>query len=94
MKSWYLICYDVRDDKRLRQTAKTLAGFGLRLQESVFRCWLSERDVERLRWELTRVLEPEDDVLYIGICAACVRRLRARNSKGAWPEEPRGWVIV
>jgi CRISPR-associated protein Cas2 len=94
MKSWYLVCYDVRDEKRLRRVAKILAGFGARLQYSIFRCWLSERDVERLRWELGRVLEPEDDVLYLGVCSACVRRMRIRDSKGAWPEEPPGWVIV
>ena len=94
LKSWYLVAYDVRDDKRLRRTARTLSGYGSRLQFSIFRCRLSERDLERLRWELTGILSTEDSILYIPVCEACVRRLRSRDSRGAWPEESPDWVIV
>lgn len=94
LKNWYLVAYDVRDDSRLRRTAKVLGGFGVRLQYSLFRCRLSERDLERLRWELTKFLQPEDEVLYVPVCEACVRRLRARDRQGKWPEEAPSWVIV
>ncbi|MGE0434417.1 MAG: CRISPR-associated endonuclease Cas2 [Planctomycetota bacterium] len=46
MNQWYLLTYDVRDDKRLRKVAKTLEGYGTRLQYSVFHCHLSRTDLE------------------------------------------------
>lgn len=94
MKAWYLVAYDIRDDKRLRRVAKVLEGFGARMQYSVFRCRLSERDVERLRWELSKVLGDEDDVLYLGLCERCVERIRMRDSRGNWPDDPPDWVVL
>ena len=43
-KLWYLVAYDVRDPKRLREVAHHLEGYGERLQFSVFRCRLTERE--------------------------------------------------
>ncbi|MEM3086916.1 MAG: CRISPR-associated endonuclease Cas2 [Halobacteria archaeon] len=94
MKRWYLVSYDIRDDTRLRHVARILEGYGERLQYSVFRCNLSERDVERLRWELAKVMAHEDDALFIGLCKACTTRLKRRDSRGSWPEEPPGHVVV
>lgn len=93
MKNWYLVAYDIRDDKRLQRVAKTLSGFGSRLQYSLFRCRLSERDAERLRWELSRITRDEDDVLFVGLCAGCLARLRSRAAGGVWAEEPPVVVI-
>ncbi len=59
-KRWHLVTYDVRDECRLRRTAKVLEGYGERLQYSVFRCSLSARQLERLRWELGREMTDED----------------------------------
>jgi len=93
-RRWRIVCYDVRDPKRLRRTAKVLLGYGCRLQESVFRCRLSDRQVERMRWELSRILAPEDDLLVVELCERCVARLRVRNPDGTWPADPPSFVIV
>jgi CRISPR-associated protein Cas2 len=94
---WYLICYDVRNDKRLRHAAKHLEGYGERLQFSVFRCWLSKAQAQRLRWELTEILEAEDDVLFIPLCPRCVQGIRVTHevqNRPDWPEEPSSHKIV
>jgi CRISPR-associated protein Cas2 len=85
---WWLICYDVRDPKRLRKTAKHMEGYGERMQYSVFRCWLTPRQLERLRWELTELLKPEDDVLFIPLCATCVEGIVATHSTAKDPDWP------
>ncbi len=85
--------YDVREPKRLRRTAKHLEGYGVRLQYSLFRCHLSTREVERLRWELARILAPEDSILIIGLCPGCAARVRGRNN-GVLPEEDETFQIV
>jgi len=80
MRSRYLLCYDVRDDKRLRKAAKVAEAFGHRLQYSVFLCDLS--DVERIRLEgrLRGVLELSvDSVMLVALGptgAASDRRFR------------------
>jgi CRISPR-associated protein Cas2 len=94
---WWLICYDVRDPKRLRRAAKHLEGYGERMQYSVFRCWLTHAQLQRLRWELTEMLKPEDDVLVIPLCARCVEGISGTHSVAKepdWPEEPAGHKIV
>jgi CRISPR-associated protein Cas2 len=94
---WWLVSYDVRDPKRLRKAAKLMEGRGHRVQYSVFRCWLSRTDMERLRWELTELLDPADDVLLIPLCSGCVDRIvgiRGAERPEDWPGEPPRHVIV
>jgi CRISPR-associated protein Cas2 len=94
---WWLVCYDVRDDKRLRRTAKHMEGYGSRVQYSVFRCWLTPRQMERLRWELTELLKPEDDVIFIPLCARCqegIRVTHAVTKRPDWPQTPETFRIA
>src|SRR5262249_41162304 len=94
---WWLVCYDVRESGRLRRTARHMEGYGQRVQYSVFRCWLTPRSMERLRWELTELLTPEDDVLFIPLCSTCVLGMRTTHGDAAgpgWPSEAEGHQIV
>ena len=94
---WYLVCYDVRDPARLRRAAKHLEGYGERVQYSVFRCWLTRPEVERLRWELTEILRGEDDLALIPICSSCAAGIRghgAGEGPGQWPDAPERHRIV
>lgn len=90
----YLVCYDIRDPKRWRKAYKILHGYGRPIQYSIFRCQLSVTDFEKLRWELERVLDEEDALLFIGICDGCVQRISARNRKEAWGEERTRFIVA
>ena len=94
MRSTYLVCYDIRDDKRLRKIAKTLEGFGTRMQYSVFRCYLTPTAMQELRWQLAKIIEPVDDLLVIGLCGPCIDRIRSLNGESAWPDDPHGTLIL
>jgi CRISPR-associated protein Cas2 len=91
---WYLICYDIRDPKRWRRCFKLLKGYGGSLQYSIFRCRLTKRQLERLRWELETELEAEDSLLIIGLCDGCSERVVARNTKEDWIEEQPRFRVV
>ncbi len=94
---WWLVCYDVRDEKRLRKTAKHMEGYGERMQYSVFRCWLTPREMERIRWELTEMLTAEDDVLIIPLCSRCqtgIKVTHAATKRPDWPDKPESFEIV
>jgi CRISPR-associated protein Cas2 len=94
---WWLVCYDVHDPARLRRTAKHLEGSGQRMQESVFRCWMTPSQMHCLRWELTEILEPHDEVLIIPLCPRCVAGMEtthtAQNTPN-WPDAPDPYRIV
>ena len=94
---WWLVCYDVRGDKRLRKAARHMEGYGTRVQYSVFRCWLTPRQLQCLRWELTDLLTADDDVLFIPLCSSCVDGILSTHSTNKdpdWPDAPPGHAIV
>jgi CRISPR-associated protein Cas2 len=91
---WHLLAYDVRDERRLRRVAHVLEGYGQRLQYSVFRCKLSPRQLERLRWELSREMTANDSLLVVPLCGGCATRLVAHGEAYKWPDEPTNYVIV
>lgn len=93
-QNWYLVCYDIRDPKRWRKAYKLLQGYGERLQYSIFRCWLSQRVREKLRWELEKILAAEDDLLLIRLPDRSIQGLAAYNRPGAWPVSEESYRIV
>jgi CRISPR-associated protein Cas2 len=48
----YLVCYDVTSDDERQRVAKSLEGFGLRIQRSVFECRLTRTSLGALRTRL------------------------------------------
>jgi CRISPR-associated protein Cas2 len=61
MRNVFLVCYDVADDKRLRQTYKKMCGYGDPLQYSVFRCELSATEKQLMKEALWAILNLEHD---------------------------------
>jgi CRISPR-associated protein Cas2 len=64
----YLVAYDIRDDKRLRQVATCMEGYGDRIQYSVFVCDLSDQEFVWLRTDIEgRIKSSEDSVMLIDL---------------------------
>ena len=62
----YIICYDIADPKRLRAVARACESFGFRIQYSVFECFLSGIQIQKLKTALQAVIHHEEDqVLFI-----------------------------
>lgn len=95
-KHWHLISYDVREPRRLRQVAKLLEGYGTRVQYSVFRCRLDPLALEKLHWDLNRIMEPEDDLLVIPLCNACAAKVpdHSTGDQSSWAEKPPTFDVI
>lgn len=93
-KRWRLICYDVRDPKRYRRLYKIMRGHGRTVQYSIFRCRLDDRQLESLRWQLARILAPEDRLLVVDLCPGCASRVIAKNHVEGWSDVPASFAIV
>jgi len=68
MRTTYLVCYDVANDKRLRRVFKTCRNFGDHLQYSVFECDLSPVEKAQLENALAGMIkQDEDQVLFVAL---------------------------
>lgn len=83
-KHWYLVSYDIRDDKRWRRAYKQLQGRGERIHYSLFRCRMSRTELEALRWELETILGDEDDLMFVQLCPRCAGRIQERGKGKDW----------
>ncbi len=73
---FYVICYDVPDNKRRNQLAKALKGFGTRVQYSVFEAQLNRKQFNELKRTVDDVIDAsEDSIRYYALCNACVERI-------------------
>ncbi len=66
MRTTYLVCYDIANDKRLRRVFKACKNWGNHLQFSVFECELNASERERMELELKALIQhKEDQILFI-----------------------------
>lgn len=93
-KRWRLVCYDIRDPARWRKVYKIVRGRGTRVQYSIFRCRLDQQQVERLRWELSLVMAPEDALLIVDLCPTCASNVISRNHVEGWQERAPSFRVV
>ncbi len=61
MRRCYLVCYDIRDPKRLRRVHKVLKGYGEAWQFSVFFCVLKDINRVRLQTDLEEQMNQKED---------------------------------
>jgi len=83
MRTTYLVCYDISNDKRLRKVFKTCRNYGDHLQYSVFECDLSETEMVNLETELSEIINHiEDQVLFVALGPAESRGERVVRAIG------------
>jgi CRISPR-associated protein Cas2 len=96
MRRCYLVCYDVRDPKRLRHVHKLMKAYGEAWQYSVFYCTLKDIDRARLENALRETINlKEDQVLIVDLGG---NEQAARQSAAilgpSLPEAESGMVVV
>ena len=90
---FYVISYDIPDDRRRSQLAKALKGFGTRVQYSVFEAHLNKAQYEEMRRAVARVIDSsEDSVRYYALCGACAGRIEV-PAVGDVTSEPKAIVV-
>jgi CRISPR-associated protein Cas2 len=68
VRNTFLVCYDIRDDKRLRKVYKTMRDFGDHLQYSIFECQFTAIDLAKCRHVLGEIIKHnEDQVLFVDL---------------------------
>jgi CRISPR-associated protein Cas2 len=66
MRTTYLVCYDIADDKRLRKVFKICGNHGNHVQYSIFECELNPSEKIKLETELSEAIDlRQDQVLFV-----------------------------
>lgn len=74
---FYLVCYDIVDNRDRYQVVKIMQNYGVRVQKSVFECpGLNERQFITMKHALeSRIDHTCDSVRYYGLCRGCLRQV-------------------
>lgn len=77
MSVFYVVSYDIIDDRTRDRVAKILKGVGERVQKSVFECpELTQKRFLELKLELEQLINlTEDSIRYYRQCRHCLRDL-------------------
>lgn len=78
-RHWHLVMYDVSEPKSLKRVHKLLCAWGQPVQYSVFRVRATDREFERLRFEISRIVDSTDRVLWARLCNGCAGRIQAHG---------------
>lgn len=65
MINTFMVCYDICDPKRLRRVHKTMKGFGMPVQYSIFKCTLSPRNYQYMLTKIEDDMDMEEDSVMI-----------------------------
>src|SRR5713101_8605387 len=74
--SFYVVAYDISDDKRRTKVHKVLKGFGEWTEFSLFECFLTKKELLQMRAKLNEHLRTgEDRVRIYLICEQCLSKI-------------------
>jgi len=71
-KQFYVIAYDIGNNKRRTKLVQLLENYGLRVNYSVFECMLTTKQLHLLQDEVNKLIHPQkDNVLFYRLCLKC-----------------------
>ncbi len=88
-RSFFVVVYDVVDDKRRLKIARYLESIGERAQKSVFEVYLTPQELEKLLRRMKKLInEEEDGVRVYQLCENCRAKVHSLGL-GEIPQPPR-----
>lgn len=90
---YWIVSYDIPNDKRRGKVAKILEGYGRRAQYSVFECEVTEEQCDKLELALKREIDTaEDDIRFYPMNRADLKRVRLLGRAELYRSQ--GWYVV
>lgn len=71
---FYLVCFDIVDDRARQRVVKSLKSYGERVQKSVFECpSMTEEKFLKMKNGLEELIDVgEDTIRYYPLCRSCL----------------------
>ncbi|HPX60855.1 MAG TPA: CRISPR-associated endonuclease Cas2 [Deltaproteobacteria bacterium] len=87
MKRYVVIAYDIEKDRKRREVVKLLHPWGIRVNKSVFECYLTDNELSKLCDKLKKkVQKGADSILVYRLCGSCLEKVERFGTAG--PERP------
>ena len=92
----YVVSYDITSDRLRSKIAKTLEGYGTRIQYSVFECRLGEKKYKEMYRKLLKLMVDTDEgnIRFYSICGNCEEKICTIGQVDASVEQTAEDVIV
>ena len=75
-KNFLVVSYDISNNNRRNKICKILSGCGQRVNFSVFECFLSEKDIEKMKKSIEQnIKKGKDIILYYNLCGNCIEKV-------------------
>lgn len=92
-RSFYLLAYDISDNKRRNKIARLMESLGERVQGSVFEAWLTVEELGKVCKKSCKVMKDSEDSLRVyALCEACRPKIKVFGQGQATP--PPGLMVV
>jgi CRISPR-associated protein Cas2 len=79
-RQFYILAYDVVEDRRRTKLARVLESLGERVQESVFEAYLTQAELDKLLKKVKKLLKADEDSLRVYLlCSACREKVRTEG---------------
>jgi CRISPR-associated protein Cas2 len=89
-----LIAYDIADPKRLHRIAEMCEDFGVRVQHSLFECWLEEEQFKEFWSRLASLIhEDEDRVAAYTLDSSAARKRLVAGTTMRCTERPTCYIL-
>jgi len=93
-RSFYLVVYDIRDDRRRVRLHNRLLAYGSPVQYSVFECLLTHEELRKMLRMIERTIRKrEDHVRVYSLCEACVKKTRVYGEGREVLDDPVSIVV-
>lgn len=89
-----LIAYDIAAPRRLARFAAVCQDFGVRVQKSLFECWLEQDAFDRLWDRLLAEMDGEEDSLIAYTLDQSAAAKRRQAGTKAHLTDPVHWYVV
>ncbi len=90
---FYVVSYDIPDDRRRTEVHDTLKNYGARVQYSVFECNLEPTQLLELKERLASlVVSKEDNLRYYRLCRDCLEQTVVIGERPL-TTDPDYWIV-
>lgn len=74
---FFVVAYDMPDDKRRTKLLKLLKGFGIHTQFSLFECELDDKELENMLIRIHKIIDTKEDAVKVyRLCKDCLHHVR------------------
>ena len=91
---YFVVCYDISDNRRRTRLHELLLGYGTPVQRSVFECELTSTQFKRLRTGAKRFARsPGDTIRYYQMCGQCCERTESDGTPLVEADSGKDFVV-